>query len=244
MSSAIVMKVTSIEISENSWADIVKGAKGFAQKKKKFNPTVAEFVPRKKASDAPRTKQDFNFNVDAPEFSISELKMNALAKEFVPSMTPGLNPSTKEFVPPEHKLINKAADMQRLLLDCYTDDDDSSDEEMPVSLEQKSKQTNKKETGIVLPFRPPPGLAPPDAALNPFAPAFDPSTCVADGKICSPAPAFTSPINLGGFYSEDEADESPMSTPRSLSKTSIQDSTSAGESSDSETESWSGPHSP
>jgi len=248
MSSAISMKVTSTEIFKDSWADIVKGTASIdrTQKKKKFNPAAADFVPRKKASEASRKQHEFNFNVNAPEFSIPDLKMNASAKEFVLPMTPSLNASTKEFIPAGHKLLNKAADMQRLLLECYTDDEDSSGDENPVPLAQKSERAKKEDYGTVLPFRPPPGLTPPesDVALNPFAAAFHPVTCFADGKNRGPALAFTSPINLGGFLSEDESDESPMSTPRELSKMSIQDSTSAGESSDSETESWSGSHSP
>jgi len=250
-------------VSNKSWSDIVKGKENIrptVQKKKKFNPAVAEFVPRKKAISVPLppTEEKFEFNAEAPEFSVPELKMNALAQEFVPPVSQGLNPLTKEFIPPQHKLLNKAAEMQKLLLECYTDDDDSSDDEPEAPVVQKRTQATAKPGTAVLPFRPPPGLPPPDAALNPLAKAFDPSQCFANGKTHSPAPALqnawiatgirvSNAINISGFYSEDEDDESIVSTPRELSKLdqiSIHDSTSAGESSDSETESWSGLHSP
>jgi len=238
------MKMTSTMVSDvvckNSWADIVKGKEVSAlptKLKKKFNAAASEFVPRKKAGNMPSAEQKlFNFNTAAPEF--------------VPPVTEGFNPSAKEFFPTQHKLLSKAAEMQKLLLECYTDDDDTSDDEprcLPASKVQKRKQATKRSTGTVVPFRAPPGLAPPDASLNPFAEAFDPSTCFADGKIAIPAPAIANAINIAGFYSDDEDDESPMSTPRGFSKMdqiSAHDSTSAGESSDSETESWSGPHSP
>jgi hypothetical protein len=240
MSMKMSSTIASDVVCKNSWADIVKGKEVSAfptKQKKKFNATASEFVPRKKAANTPSAEQkQFNFSTEAPEF--------------VPPVTEGLSPSTKEFFPTQHRLLNKAAEMQKLLLECYTDDDDTSDDEprcLPASKVQKRKQATMRSTGIVVPFRPPPGLAPPDASLNPFAEAFDPSTCFADGKIANPAPALTNAINIAGFYSEDEDDESPVSTPRGFSKmdqTSAHDSTSAGESSDSETESWSGPHSP
>jgi len=247
-------------VSVQSWAEVVKGKEnstcpttevGMKKTKKKFNAASAEFVPRTKATSGTKatsdTEEKFSFNAEAPEFSLplGELKMNASAREFVPPAAQGLNPFTKEFVPPEHKLLTKAAQMQKLLLECYTDDDASSDDEpdepaRPVV--QKPQPARKIGRFTVVPFRAPPGLAPPGAALNPLAEAFDPSRCCANGKIGSPAPAFTSAINLTAFDSEDEDadDESISSTPRDLLKlelTSVHGSTSAGESSDSEPES-------
>jgi len=49
---------------------------------------------------------------------------------------------------------------------------------------QKRKPAMQRENPAVLPFRPPPGLAPPEAALNPFAEVFDPSTCFAASASC------------------------------------------------------------
>jgi hypothetical protein len=237
--STKVMKKTSTTISKTSWADVVKGKEGGVcptEQKKKFNAKAAEFVPRKKAACAPGT---FKFNAGAPEFSAPQLELNPLAQEFVPPVSQGFNPASNEFIPPEHKLMNKATEMQRLLLECYTDDEFSTDDEVSSDDEpptmQKRKPMTKKENTAVLPFRPPPGLAPPAAALNPHVPAFDPSTCVVPS-------AGTNAINFAGFFSDDEED-----TPRVFSKMdniSVHDSTSAGESSDSDTESWSGPHSP
>merc|ERR1719265_2103339 len=140
----------------------------------------------------------------------------------------------KQLMPTEHKLLNKAAEMQQLLLECYTDDEDSSDDEPRcVAVTQKQNLVTKKGITTVRPFRPPPGLASPDAALNPFAEAFVPP------KIA---------INFAGFFSEDEkSDDEFASYPCRFSKidqASLHDSTSAGESSDSDTESWSGSHSP
>jgi len=254
----MTMKMTSTMVCENppaQWANVAKALAGVfdkedcalhtKQKKKKFNAKVPEFVPKKKAANAPTIKHQFSFNPEAPEFSAPELKMNPLAEEFAPPVTQGLKPAMKEFVPTGHKLMSKAAEMQRLLLECYTDDETTDDEpQCPPSapVMQKLKQATKRGTTMVVPFRPPPGLAPPEASLNPFAEAFDPSTCFADGKVCSPAPALTSAINFAGFFSEDE-DEVLVSKPVELSKVdqaSIHDSTSAGESSDSDTESWSG----
>jgi len=225
-----------------------------AEDKLNLNAEAPDFsVPELKMNTLAKDK--FNLNAEAPEFSVPEVKMNALAKEFVPPATQGLNAEShafsvpelkmnalaKEFIPPQHKLLRKAADMQKLLLECYTDDD-SSDDEPAIHVAQRRQQV--KSSGPVLPFRPPPGLAPPGKALNPFAEAFD---GFPGAKITSAAPACMSAINLSGFYSEDDDDESLVSTPREPSKMdqiSVQDSTSAGESSDSETESWSGPHSP
>jgi len=265
MSPAISMKMSSTMVCQTSWADVVKGKEGIAsppaQKKKKFNAAASEFVPKKKAVNASCTQQKFSFNAEAPEFSVPELKMNALAPEFVPPVTQG----AKELIPVQHTLLSKAAEMQKVLLECYTDDD-SSDDEVPAPVVQKRKPASKRGCGPVLPFRAPPGLAPPAVTLNPLAVEFDPpvvtlnplavefdpSTAFStDGKIGSAAAAFTNAINLEGFYSEDEDhvsdNESIVSTPREFSKMdqiSLHDSTSAGESSDSETESWSGPHSP
>merc|ERR1719498_1751455 len=137
--------------------------------------------------------------------------MSASAPEFVPPVSFSLNTFASEFIPPEHKLMNKAAEMQKLLLECYTDDESSdSDEDKPLSATQKRKQGTKNNSVAVRPFRPPPGLAPPDAGLNPFAAAFDPSNCNANEQK-SQAHAFTSVINFSGFLSEDE-DESCAST--------------------------------
>jgi len=309
----------------------------------------ADIVTGKVRSASPAA-QEFKFNSEAPEFAINELKMNASAQEFVPPPAQSFSPSAKEFFPPEHKLLHRATEMQRLLLECYTDDDDSSDDEVrcqpPAAMPQKRKQVRKRLTPAVAHFRPPPGLSPPEdvslnslahAALNPSAKEFAPvavhvpewrdvackyASAINFGGICSdssddesaeesapaavhvhqwrdvackayealnasaeePAPAavhvhewrdvacktfaalnasekesapaavhvpewrdvackYASAINFAGFSSDSEDDESPASTPRNSSKMDLQDSTSAGESSDSETESWSGLHS-
>jgi len=241
------MKMTSTAVCKNSWADVVKGMEGPTKQKKKFSAKAAEFVPRKKVASTAVAEPQCNLNPEAPEFYVPELTMNPLAVEFVPPATQGLNPTTKEFFPTEHKLLNKAAEMQKLLLECYTDDEDSSDDE-PQRPVVTQKRNQVMDSAIVRPFRPPPGLAPPklNAELNAFAKAFDPAACLAPGKIGKPAPTLTSAINFAGFCSEDE-DEEVVSKPWEFSKmeeASLHDSTSAGESSDSETESWSGPHSP
>jgi len=294
-------------VHQSSWADIVKGK------------TLSAFP----------AAQEFKFNTEAPEFAINELKMNALAQEFVPPPTESLEPSAKTVIPSEHKLLHKASEMQRLLLECYTDDDESSDDEVQcqpsAAVLQKGNKVRKSVTPVIAPFRPPPGLSPPEvASLNPFADVFDPSGDFPGGKLtdsppvvafaalahaalnpsakefapaavqkrkwgdvefkygsainfegfssdssddesiaCTPrkscakqfAPEVVhmyqwrdvacklSAINFVGLSSDSEDDESPVSTPRNSKADLLQDSTSAGESSDSEAESWSGLHS-
>merc|ERR1719387_553634 len=138
------MKTASATVSKTLWADVVKGP---TQKKNKFNAASPEFVPRKKA------EQKFNFNAEAPEFLVPEPTMNASAPEFVPPVSSNLNASTSEFIPPQHKLLNKAAEMQKMLLECYTDDESSdSDEEKLRSTMQKRKQLAKNSNIAILPF--------------------------------------------------------------------------------------------
>jgi hypothetical protein len=229
----------SMTVCKTSWAAVVKGP----TQKKKFNAASLEFVPRKKA------EQKFKFNAEASEFVLPEPLMNASAPEFVPPVRSlNANVTTTQPVPPQHKLLHKASEMQKILLECFTDNESSdSDEDEPHSTMQMRKPPTRNSNIAVRPFRPPPGLAPPDVGLNPLAAAFEPPTCLANGPKMHSAPACTSVVNFAGFYSEDEDDESPVSTPRDYSKmdkNSVHDSTSAGESSDSETESWSGPYSP
>merc|ERR1719345_522779 len=238
--------MNSANVCKGTWSDIVKGkvhdASPTAQMLKleeeapQFKASAKAFVPRRK------------------RLAINEPKMNASAQEFVPSPTQSLSPSAKEFTPPEHKLLNKAAEMQRLLLECYTDDDSSDGEAQPPVV-QKRKLVRKKAPPTIAPFRAPPGLSPPkDASLNPYAEVFDPPAAFvlnSSAKEFAPAAPHVHQsdvechtINFAGFCSDSSDDESPVSTPRNFAKSSLlQDdlafSTSAGESSESEAESWS-----
>lgn len=242
------MKMTSTKISTpKSWADIVKG----------------------KADVAIPAAQEPKLSSDAPEFVMPEFTFNASAQEF---KIDSLNPSAKDFDPSEADLLRRAAEMQRVLLGCYSDEDDSSDDEAwhqpPPTTAQKCKKAVVRRVPAAAAVRPPPGLEGlADTQLNPFVKAFVP--------LAVSVISHTNVINLDCYSSDDESpqsfslrtaasakrtaaraakmqslllecfsdddDSTDDESPRSVaSKGSLrQDSTSAGESSDSETESLS-----
>merc|ERR1719359_2722684 len=96
--------------------------------------TWAEIVEGKSAVMAP-VEQKFQFDPEVPEFK--------------PNVDQGLNPSAKEFDPSASQLMQRAAEMTSLLLECYSDSEDDEPEPRVVA-------------------------TPIAAALNPFAKVFSP----------------------------------------------------------------------
>lgn len=99
----------SAQKNQPSWAEIVKGQKKGAsaqpvETKLQLNPEV----------------QEFKFNPEVQEF-----QFNPQVQEFKPQVNQSLNPCATDFDP---QLMEKAAQMTSLLLDCYSDSDDDDDD--------------------------------------------------------------------------------------------------------------------
>jgi len=132
-------------------------------------PTWADVVKGKQeVEEAMAPEPDrFKFNAGAPEFALTL------------RTPPGLDPAPKGFDPSRENLLQNAAKMQSLLLECYSD---SSDDETPC----KPPRIAAASKGVA-------GAA--DAKLlNPFAFEFVPSA------ESNPAKA----INLSCYSSDDE----------------------------------------
>lgn len=205
------MKMMSTKVCAPSWADVVKG----------------------KADVAAPAVKEFQFSTDAADFAMPEFKFDSSAVEFAPP-NPSLNASAKEFDP---SLLQRAAKVQSLLLSCYSDDDDDSTEDEAPRTMQKCTQgvvrrlslsVRSKKTVVpaVAAVRPPPGLEglADTPWLNPFAKVFDPVA----------ARAAEVQNLLLACYSDDDDSSDDEFLPSKVAP--LQD-TSAGETSDSDTES-------
>lgn len=153
-------------------------------------------------------------------------QLNPLAKTFSPPVNKSLNPSAKDFDP---KLMQKAEQMANVLRECYSDsDDDDHDDATPV--------TSAK------------ALA--HARLNPLATVFSPpAKDVMSSQVAAfrPPPGLTLPdvvqMNVDCYSSDDESlPRVSNAARRRVAKLAGEsdedsDSTSAGKTSDSDTES-------
>jgi len=144
----------------------------------KHQPTWAEIVKGKTAIAAP-VEQKFQFDPEVAEFK--------------PNVNQCLNPSAKEFDPSQSQLMQRAAEMTSLLLECYSDSEDDEPEPRVVATPVAASNP----------------LACPH--LNPFAKVFSPPAV----HICEkPAKGFRmNTINLS-YCSSDSEDESPHPSPR------------------------------
>lgn len=161
----------------------------------KHQPTWAEIVKGKAAAMA-SVEPKFQFDPEVPEFKLNVGQtLNPSAKEFDPAGQ-CFNPSAKEFDPSESKVMQRAAEMTSLLLECYSDSD-SEDDEVPCP------QPRRVAAPVV--------TSKTSALLNPFAKVFSPPAV----PICEKAKNgfCMNSINLS-YSSSDSEDESPQTSPR------------------------------